>query len=225
MRIKKQIMIFIIVCSVLLFCSCSSEKRQIRREMNDLAEYLLNELENDNIKIANKDYSVNGIYISLYGSNDDEDISELVTACDRWIRDNQDSSVVSGRLKIAVELYLEKPVERGMSIGDYAVRISNWSNSPDLSPSSSFDCLEINRCDSLRSSVFEYLPDDYRVIVLPSIVEFDDFDVFVSMENLEYLVISDRPLNDDTQRLEAKYEELMQIAEGYPDLHFECLGV
>ena len=63
---------------------------------------------------------------------------------------------------------------------------------------------------------------DYRVIILPSTVEFDDFDVFIQMEDLEHLIISDSPFDTDRSQVEQKYAELISIAEGYDQVDFAC---
>lgn len=221
MKVKKLLsLVMSAVYTGVLLSSCSPEIRQIGRETDDLVSCLNENLENDDIKVADKSYGESGICLSLYGSDSIEDIRNLICVCDEWIENNQESFLVSGRLKISIELYLDKPNQSGHGNLDYVARISNYSISPECAPGDSFDCIDINSCDNLPSSFFGTLPDDYRVIELPSTVEFDDFDVLVNMNELEYLVICDRPFGDDSNRLEEKEEELDRFAEEYQDLHF-----
>ena len=222
MRLKKTLIFILISIFVLQFCSCSSENKQIKKEKQNLANYIMANLDNDDIKVAKKGYyEASGIYITLYGSDKTEDVLELITICDEWINNNQDSYAVRERLNITVELYLNETKPRGCWTNDYVARISNYSSHPQLAPSSKFDCLDINSFDSLQSSDFRDLPNDYRYISLPSTVEIDDFEVFVDMTALEELEICDYPFEGDPQRVRDKYNEIMEIADDYTDLQFE----
>ncbi len=222
MRLKKTLIFLLILLFILQLCSCSPEKRQLRKEKKELASYILSNLDNDEIKFVETNYfGPNSMYITLYGSDKAEDILDLITICDEWINNNQDSYAVSERVPITVELYLKKPVKSGHNDYDYVVSISNYYDSPILASSAAFDCIDINSCASLQSSDFRSLLDHCRYISLPSTVEIDDFEVFIDMTELEYIMISDSPFEVDHQRVIDKYNEIMEIASDYPDLQFE----
>lgn len=207
----------------LQLCSCSPEKRQLRSEMNSLADFIIDGLSNDDIELAEKEYSENnGIFITLYGSDKSEDILELINICNEWMENNQESYAVSDGLRISVDLYRNKPVTQGWERHNYVVRIGNYSDYfGDYAAGSDFDCLEIRYCDNLQTSIFRSFSVDYRYISMPSTVEIDDFDVFVDMNELDVLVIDDAGFEVDDQRVVEKYNEIVALADEYSDLQFE----
>ncbi|SMC38585.1 hypothetical protein SAMN06296952_0875 [Oscillospiraceae bacterium] len=222
MKISKHIAVVIIIMIVFIASSCVQDK-ELKYEMNDLSEAIISQLTNDDIKVAGSEYSNTGVYITLYGSDDTADIQELIEICDSWVDSHQDSRLVSERLKISVVLYKEKPSKRKSGVEDYVVSIRNYSdNVSSIEQSDKLDCIKINVQHSIASSIFESTSMDYRVIILPSTVEFDDFDVFIQMEDLEHLIISDSPFDTDRSQVEQKYAELISIAEGYDQVDFAC---
>ena len=88
-------------------------------------------------------------------------------------------------------------------------------------PSNKLDCIDLNVCDAFKTSFFESVVVDYRFIMLPSNTDFDDFDVFLRMDNLIRLTISDYPYDYAHDRLIAKGEELEAIASQYDIVNFE----
>lgn len=220
--IRKVISCFVIVLILFEIGSCNSEKGLvIKGEMNAYLDYILENITNKQIKLSKKEFSENGIYIELYGSQLCSDIEDLITICDGWIAENQDSVLVSERKKIRIELYYQKPDNGDRESSRYAVSIRNYGIDIAKEPSSCLDVLEIHKCDGFYTSFFGGSNLNYRAITLPSNTIIDDFDVFMSMSNLLVLEFSDHPYDNDLVRLEEIRQELEEYASNYANIPFE----
>lgn len=95
---------------------------------------------------------------------------------------------------------------------------SEYSFSSDIGPT--VDCVDINHCEELKTSMFGNIDYGLRVIMIPSNTEIDDFEVFVNMPSLEVLNVSDYPFYSDELLLEEKYHELLYEARNYDNISF-----
>ena len=68
MMIRRILSCVVVILILFGIGSCHSEKEiEIKREMNEYSDYILENITNKQIKLSNKEYSENGIYIELYG--------------------------------------------------------------------------------------------------------------------------------------------------------------
>ena len=222
MMIRRILSCVVVILILFGIGSCHSEKEiEIKREMNEYSDYILENITNKQIKLSNKEYSENGIYIELYGSQSRVDIEDLITICNEWVAENQDAILVCEGKKIRIEMYNEKPDNGDRESSAYAVCISNYGIDIAKEPSDCLDVLEIHKCDEFYTSFFESSDMSYRAITLPSNTIIDDFDVFMSMNDLLVLEFSDHPYDNDKERLEAIRQELDVYATNYDSIPFE----
>ena len=145
----------------------------------------------------------------------------MITICNEWVAENQDAVLVCEGKKIRIEMFNEKPDNGDRESSAYAVCISNYGIDIAKEPSDCLDVLEIHKCDEFYTSFFESSDMSYRAITLPSNTIIDDFDVFMSMNDLLVLEFSDHPYDNDKERLEAIRQELDVYATNYDSIPFE----
>ena len=210
--------------SLLLLTSCQSETdKELKRELDLLSNYISDNLSNESIKLNKASYSEDGIYVELYGSKSSDDIEELILTCEGFADEYSDLMMFNGDYNIQIQLYDVEPDQDLYETLGYAVYIGNFSWALGTNERSKcFDCIDINLCDTFATSFFRQTHTDYRIIMLPSNTVIDDIEVFMGMNNLQSITISDYPYKADSERLNDKYEELLALVSEYDDVGFRC---
>lgn len=191
-----------------------------RREATKVSRYLMDNLTNSEIRVSKIWYESDEIRIELYGSWAGKDIAELIELSDRWLEENPDSIIIRNRMRFSIELYEQKPENSERISHSYSCRIANFDAYFAPHVSHDIDCIDINRCDLFLTSYFEGDKNNYRVIMFPSYIVIDDFEVFLNMPELERLVISDYPFMDYRPYLEERYAQIDELAQEYGPVTF-----
>lgn len=218
---RNNFFIIVLSLSILLLSSCYSDNASdIRNEAIEISNYILNNLSNDNIKVDDVSCTEESIRIVLYGSDKAYDIIELLEITNQWLDDKEDSLVSCYDLMFTITLYLDRPTQSDIENMRYVAMIGNYDHdfSSDIGPT--VDCVDINHCEELKTSMFGNIDYGLRVIMIPSNTEIDDFEVFVNMPSLEVLNVSDYPFYSDELLLEEKYHELLYEARNYDNISF-----
>lgn len=220
-----RVKVIAIALSFALLCTSCRDvvEPDIETDAKGLSNYIIANATNDDIELNNTLYSNNGVLIELYGSDSAADALEIVSICNKWLSENEDSILIRDSIMLSIEIYPEKPNEDDRDSLRYSSRVGNYDVSFASDVYSIIDCIDINYSVDFDSSLFENY--DFRYIGVPSNIVIDDFGVFVDMDRLQYLIVNDGPFGHDEQLLDDKYQEFCDYYNAYDELQFECSKV